>query len=166
MFTTISSIYKKGLKKLSWLIGTGAGIGLSPIAPGTCGSAAALLIYIILPIQSDSALVLILIILLGLIVGIGATGTLSTPDIPDPSKAVWDEFIGLWITCLFLPKSWEWLIPAFLIFRFFDILKPWPSKRLESLPKGWGIMLDDVLAGIYGCTCLNIVQHSILILLI
>ena len=152
MPTSVSSI--SHLKKLGWFIATGAGTGLSPVAPGTIGSGAALLIYLALPISSSSPFFLLLI-LLGLISGVWATGTLATPDNPDPSKVVWDEFIGLWITCLFLPKTWEWQILAILMFRTFDIFKPWPVRRLESLPKGWGIMFDDVLAGIYGIVCLN-----------
>ena len=143
------------MKKVAWFIGTGAGVGLSPVAPGTFGTAAALLIYYLLPIPSTSPIFLS-IILIGLVVGIWATGIVSTDDNPDPGKVVWDEYVGLWITCLLLPKTWEWLIFAFFIFRIFDILKPWPIKRVESFPKGWGIMLDDVLAGIYGNLCINI----------
>ena len=152
------------LKKLGWFIATGAGTGLSPIAPGTVGSGAALLIYLALPISGSSPF-LLLLILIGLISGIWATGTLATTNNPDPRKAVWDEFIGLWITCLFLPKTWEWQILAFLMFRMFDILKPWPIRRLEILPKGWGIMLDDVLAGIYGTVCINFARIAFLHLL-
>ena len=143
------------MKKVAWFIGTGAGVGLSPVAPGTFGTAAALLMYYVLPVPSTSPIFLS-IILIGLVVGIWATGIVSTDDNPDPGKVVWDEYVGLWITCLLLPKTWEWLIFAFFIFRIFDILKPWPIKRVESFPKGWGIMLDDVLAGIYGNLCINI----------
>ena len=143
------------MKKVAWFIGTGAGIGLSPVAPGTFGTAAALLIYYILPVPSTSYIFLALI-LIGLIVGIWATGILSTDNDPDPGKVVWDEYVGLWTTCFLVPKTWEFLILAFLIFRIFDILKPWPIKRIETFPKGWGIMLDDVLAGIYGNLCINI----------
>ena len=80
----------KCLKKVAWLIATGAGVGLSPIAPGTLGTAAALLIYYILPVTSDSYIFLS-IILTGLVVGIWATGDLSTDHDPDPGKVVWDE---------------------------------------------------------------------------
>ena len=145
------------MKKVAWFIGTGSGVGLAPVAPGTFGTAAALLIYYVLPIPSGSPIFL-LIILIGLVVGIWATGILSTDNNPDPGKAVWDEYVGLWITCFLLPKTWEWLILAFFIFRILDILKPWPIRRVESLPKGWGIMLDDVLAGIYGNLCINITR--------
>ena len=145
------------MKKIAWFIGTGSGVGLAPVAPGTFGTAAALLIYYVLPVPSGSPIFLS-IILVGLVVGIWATGILSTDNNPDPGKVVWDEYVGLWITCFLLPKTWEWLILAFFIFRILDILKPWPIRRVESLPKGWGIMLDDVLAGIYGNLCINITR--------
>ena len=145
------------MKKVAWFIGTGSGVGLAPVAPGTFGTAAALLIYYVLPVPSGSPIFLS-IILVGLVVGIWATGILSTDNNPDPGKVVWDEYVGLWITCFLLPKTWEWLILAFFIFRILDILKPWPIRRVESLPKGWGIMLDDVLAGIYGNLCINITR--------
>jgi len=145
------------LKKIAWFIGTGSGVGLAPVAPGTFGTAAALLIYYVLPVPSGSPIFLS-IILVGLVVGIWATGILSTDNNPDPGKVVWDEYVGFWITCFLLPKTWGWLLFAFFIFRILDILKPWPIRRVESLPKGWGIMLDDVLAGIYGNLCINITR--------
>ena len=157
MFTSLSSSCNKYLKKVAWFIGTGSGVGLAPVAPGTFGTAAALLIYYVLPVPSGSPLFLS-IILVGLVVGIWATGILSTDNNPDPGKVVWDEYVGFWITCFLLPKTWGWLIFAFFIFRILDILKPWPIRRIESLPKGWGIMLDDVLAGIYGNLCINITR--------
>ena len=157
MFTSLSSSCNKYLKKIAWFIGTGSGVGLAPVAPGTFGTAAALLIYYVLPVPSGSPIFLS-IILVGLVVGIWATGILSTDNNPDPGKVVWDEYVGFWITCFLLPKTWGWLLFAFFIFRILDILKPWPIRRVESLPKGWGIMLDDVLAGIYGNLCINIAR--------
>ena len=151
------------MKKVAWFIGTGAGVGLSPIAPGTVGTAAALLIYYILPLPSDSYIFLSMI-LIGLVVGIWATGDLSTDHNPDPGTVVWDEYVGLWITCFLLPKTWGFLILAFFMFRIFDIIKPWPIRKIESFPKGWGIMLDDVLAAIYANLTINISQFLFLYL--
>ena len=156
-----SSSCHKYLKKIAWLIGTGAGVGLVPVAPGTFGTAAALLAYYVVPVPSTS-LIFLSVILIGLIVGIWATSILSTDDNPDPSKVVWDEYVGLWITCFLLPKTLAWAICSFFIFRIFDIAKPWPIRRIESFPKGWGIMLDDVLAGIYGNLCINITRSIFL----
>lgn len=142
---------------LGRFIGSGFGTGLSPVAPGTVGSFAAAVIYWVLPVGSTSP-VLYGMIVAGFVLGIWAAGTLATPDDPDPSKAVWDEFVGLWITCLFLPKELVWLAAAFLSFRIFDVLKPWPARRLESLHGGLGIMADDLAAGLYGAVALNAVR--------
>ena len=69
---------------------------------------------------------------------------------PDHGSATWDEFVGMWLTCLLVPfGSPVWLAGAFVVFRAFDVLKPWPCRRLERLPRGWGIMLDDVGAGLW-----------------
>lgn len=67
----------------------------------------------------------------------------------DPSIVVIDEIVGIWITLLFLPKIIPVMIIGFLAFRAFDILKPQPARNFEKIPNGWGIMLDDVIAGIY-----------------
>ena len=142
------------LDRLAWLVGTGLGSGLSPVAPGTAGTLAALAIYLLLPISGDS-LPLYLMILIGFPLGIWATGRLVTEEEKDPGRAVWDEFIGLWVTCLLLPKTWPWMAAAFLCFRVLDIVKPWPARRSEALPGGLGIMADDLLVGIYGAVILN-----------
>ncbi len=142
------------LDKASWLLGAGFGTGLAPVAPGTVGSLLALVIYAFLPISEDS-LALYLMIGVGFVLGIWATGSLTSPSEPDPRKAVWDEFIGMWTTCIFLPKTVSWLAAAFFCFRILDIVKPWPIRRLERLPGGVGIMADDLLAGFYGAALLN-----------
>ena len=139
---------------LAWLMGTGLGSGLAPIAPATAGSFVALVAYFILPISEDSV-ALYLLISLGFLAGIWATGSLADPSDEDPSRAVWDEFVGMWATCLLLPKEVLWMAAAFFSFRLLDILKPWPIRRLERLPGGLGIMADDLLAGFYGAAMLN-----------
>lgn len=67
----------------------------------------------------------------------------------DPKEFTLDEIIGTWISLLFIPKKIWYLLPAFFIWRFFDIVKPFPIKKLEQIKNGWGVILDDVLAGIY-----------------
>ena len=153
------------LTSLGKAIGLGFGAGLSPVAPGTVGSLAAVALYYIIHVTltsfpaADSHLIdevaLALLILVGLPLGIWATGLLVTDEEPDPGRAVWDEYAGMWITCLFLPPTLLWLGTAFICFRVFDILKPWPANWLERLPGGWGIMADDVVAGLYGMALLN-----------
>ena len=140
-------------------LGAGAGTGLFPVAPATAASLAAVLIYWFSPLPEDSW-GLYLLVGLGFIVGVWATGTLIGPNDPDPKAAVWDEFIGMWATCILLPKTLPWMAAAFILFRVLDVLKPWPIRRFERLPRGWGIMADDLAAGIVGALALNIVYRA------
>ena len=146
------------------VIGLGLGSGLSPMAPGTAGSLAAVVIYWLLTRVlstlglDDPAIqqgLLLGLIMVGFPLGVWATGLLSTTADHDPGRAVWDEFVGMWIACLLLPPTWYWLLAAFILFRLFDVVKPWPARRLENLPGGWGIMADDAAAGLYAAALLN-----------
>ena len=119
---------------------------------------AAVVIYWFSPLAEDS-LGLYLLVGLGFLVGVWATGSLITPNDPDPKTAVWDEFIGMWVTCLLLPKTLPWMAAAFVLFRVLDVLKPWPVRRFERLPRGWGIMADDLAAGVLGALALNAVYR-------
>lgn len=142
------------INKIAWVVGTGLGSGLVPVAPATAASLVALVIYFFAPIAEDS-LSFYALIGVGFLVGIWATGELVSPTEPDPHRAVWDEFVGMWTTCLYLPKELSWVAAAFLCFRVLDVAKPWPIRRLERLPAGLGIMSDDLLAGVYGAALLN-----------
>ena len=143
--------------KVGWLLGTGLGSGLAPIAPATVASLLTLAVYFALPISGDSP-ALFLAVGLGFPVGIWATGTLVKPTLLDPPQAVWDEVIGMLATCLLLPKTIPWMVAAFVCFRVLDIVKPFPINRLERLPGGVGIMADDLLAGLVGAAALNLVR--------
>lgn len=145
------------LGRLARLVGTGFGAGLAPVAPATAGSLLALIVYFFSPID-EASVPLYLLIGGGFLVGIWATGSLVTPASNDPKGAVWDEFVGMWATCLLLPKSLPWMAAAFLCFRVLDIAKPWPIRRLERLPRGLGIMADDLLAGLCGALLLNVLR--------
>ena len=144
--------------RLAWFIGSGFGCGLSPLAPGSVGSLAAVIILYLLsfampgpPGGWERMAILAAMSVAGLAMGVWATGRMSTLENPDPGSATWDEFVGMWLTCLLIPfHSPVWLAIAFLVFRALDVLKPWPCRRLERLPAGWGIMLDDVGAGLWG----------------
>ena len=82
--------------------------------------------------------------------------------VKDPGCIVWDEFVGLWITLFMLPFGWYWIFIGFGLFRFFDIVKPWPvSWADKSLSGGMGIMVDDVLAGFYGLACIQLANFLI-----
>ena len=146
------------LNSIGRTIGLGFGTGYCPVAPGTSGSLAAVAFYylITLAVGPLSPYVLVALILVGSAIGVWATGLLVTQEEPDPGRAVWDEFVGMWITCLLVPPTIPWLALAFVLFRVFDVLKPWPANRLERLPRGWGIMADDVVAGLYGAALLYV----------
>ena len=143
--------------RIGWLFGAGFGSGLAPIAPATVASAIALAAYWALPISGDS-LALYLMVALGAVLGVWATGTLVKPTLLDPPQAVWDEVIGMWATCLLLPKAIPWMLAAFVCFRVLDIVKPFPINRLERLPGGVGIMADDLAAGLVGAVALNLIR--------
>ena len=150
------------MKQLSsgagWLFGTALGLGLSPLAPATLASLVAVAVYAPLPMDGNSPSFLVLVAA-SLVIGPWACGSLIRADDPDPKRAVWDEVAGVWLTCLFLPKTLPWLAAAFLLFRVLDILKPWPIRRFERLPGGYGIMADDVAAGVIGAAALNLVYR-------
>lgn len=161
--------------RLAWAIGTGFGSGFFPVAPGTVGSAAAGAVFygIIYAAAYEGQLGVVLLYAFGpltifaaLPLGIWATGRMSTDAVPDPGAAVWDEFVGMWLTCLplalqtfytYLLFPPYWIVLPFFLFRALDIFKPWPCRRLERLSGGWGIMLDDVAAGIWGFLAVSLV---------
>lgn len=131
-------------------IASGFGIGLSPRAPGTVGSLAALVPWWFL-LRDQPPWIYALALVVAFAVGVWAAGwVIDRTRIEDPGVVVWDEFIGQWIALFLLPAGWPWIIAAFALFRLFDIWKPWPVRWADrQLHGGTGAMLDDVLAGIY-----------------
>ena len=146
------------LDRAGWAMGTGLGIGMAPVAPATVASLAAVLLYGFSSLDEDST-GFFLLCGLAFLAGIWACHTLITEADHDPKRAVWDEFAGMWITCLFVPKTLPWLVAAFVVFRVLDILKPWPIRRFERLPGGLGIMTDDLVAGVAAAVGLNAVSR-------
>jgi phosphatidylglycerophosphatase A len=134
------------MKPLSYLISTFFYLGKLPKAPGTWGSLGALLVWSFIP---ESLFFRFILLSLTLIIGFIACGnTLKESDDPDPSFIVIDEVVGLWITLLFVPKTIFLFILGFLLFRLFDILKPSFIYSVQFLKGSWGVMLDDILAGV------------------
>lgn len=131
-----------------YFLALGCGSGLSPRMPGTVGTLAAIPFYFLF-IQAGIWGYL-LIVLSAIPFGIWVCEKVAQDmQVKDPACIVWDEFVGLWITLFMLPSGWYWLPIGFLLFRFFDVLKPWPISWLDkNLPGGYGIMLDDVAAGL------------------
>ncbi|MEH6625673.1 MAG: phosphatidylglycerophosphatase A [Motiliproteus sp.] len=138
------------------LLAFGFGSGAAPKAPGTWGTAAALIPYLFL--AELPLLPYLAVIAVSFIAGIYICGrTAEDLGVHDHGGIVWDEFVGLWITLIAVPGHWSWILAGFVLFRFFDIIKPWPiSWADKQVSGGLGIMLDDVIAGIFAWGCLQL----------
>nr|WP_246480431.1 phosphatidylglycerophosphatase A [Motiliproteus sediminis] len=137
----------------------GFGSGAPRRAPGTWGTLAAFAPYAVLVQLSLPAY--LVAILVAFVIGIYFCDKTSRDlGVHDHGGIVWDEFVGLWITLILIPPGWGWLFAGFVVFRFFDILKPWPIRWADKrVSGGFGIMLDDVLAGIYALAVLQLVAY-------
>lgn len=136
------------LRNPAHLLSFGFGSGLAPRAPGTFGTLAAVPVYWLL---SGLSLPLYLALTaLAALLGIWLCGyTARRLGEHDHPSIVWDEFVGYFITMIAAPAGWQWLLLGFVLFRLFDILKPWPIRWIDRhVHGGFGIMLDDVLAGV------------------
>lgn len=129
--------------------------GLSPVGPGTCGTAVACAIAPLVFLPLGFALRLTLLVLLFFAGSWAGTRAEALLGCKDPGQVVIDELVGVWIVLLpFEKPGISLVLAAFLFFRLFDIAKPWPVSAAEHwLPGGYGIMLDDVIAGIYALAC-------------
>ncbi len=132
----------------------GLGSGLAPRAPGTIGTLAAIPFWILM--APLALAVQLAIIGISFLAGIWlCEKTSQNLGVHDHGGIVWDEFVGLWLTMLFAPPGLAWLLAGFALFRFFDIVKPWPIRYLDQkVHGGFGIMIDDVIAGIFAGLCL------------
>jgi phosphatidylglycerophosphatase A len=143
------------------LLGTGFGAGLVPVAPGTAGSALGLLpAWLML----DASLTLRLaVVAAGFLVGIWICGESARRfGVEDHPAIVWDEIVGQYAVTLVIGANPAWLLPAFGLFRLFDILKPWPIRDVDHrLRGGLGIMLDDMLAAAYAAVLLSLMQMAV-----
>ena len=130
----------------------GFGSGAAPVAPGTFGTLAAMLLYWLAPPLVYGALLVVTTVF-----GIWLCERTSKDlGVHDHGGIVWDEFVGYWITMFMAPAGLGWMLVGFGLFRVFDIAKPWPIKWAdEKIEGGLGIMLDDVIAGILACLCLQ-----------
>jgi phosphatidylglycerophosphatase A len=144
------------LSLLLTLIATGLGSGYSPLAPGTAGSVVGLALY--WPLQRASEPLQLSILVVVFLVGVAAASHVARRvGQEDPGLVVVDEVVGMWVSLLFLPLTAVTATFGFVLFRIMDIVKPWPARQLESLPGGWGIMADDLMAGIYANLLLRVV---------
>jgi phosphatidylglycerophosphatase A len=140
----------------AWIAATVLGAGYAPKAPGTAGSLVALLIAVPLAALGANNLLFLLISLGALYPAIVASGIVAGQSgVKDPSIVVIDEVVGQWLTFAgALRMNWRSFLIAFVLFRFFDILKPPPIRLIERLPGGAGIVLDDMMAGAFAALVL------------
>lgn len=159
MRTPAAEFARPLLKSPAGWIASGFGSGFFPYASGTFGTLVALIPWLAL---RHLPLWQYLVMLVGAFaLGVWASQrVIDTIEVQDPSVIVWDEFVGVWIALLAAPAGWEWAVGGFVLFRFFDILKPWPVSWADNQCKGgFGAMLDDAFAGLYALIALQAVAY-------
>lgn len=152
---------RTSLKNPIHLLALGFGAGLAPVAPGTMGSIVGLLLYLaLIPLNT---LAYALVVAAITIAGIWLCGiTARNLGVHDHPSIVWDEIAGYLVTMIGAPRGWQWMVLGFLLFRLFDIWKPWPIRPIDRhLTSGLGIMLDDVLAGAFAALSMQLVYRVI-----
>nr|VFJ47565.1 MAG: phosphatidylglycerophosphatase [Candidatus Kentron sp. DK] len=143
------------------LLSLGFGAGLSPFAPGTMGTLIGVAFYLVLyPLPLSWYLPIVAV---SFILGIRlCEKTARALGVHDHPAIVWDEIVGFLITMIAAPTGWEWILAGFGLFRLFDILKPWPIGVIDARVRGgFGIMLDDLLAGVYGLILLQLAASTL-----
>jgi phosphatidylglycerophosphatase A len=133
---------------LATVVATGLGSGYAPFAPGTAGSLVGLALF--WPVHHLTLAGQCVATALVFALGVAAAGHVARRSgIEDPGLVVADEVVGMWVSLLGLPLTGVTAAAGFFLFRVFDVFKPYPARDLERLPGGWGIMCDDVMAGVY-----------------
>ncbi len=143
--------------KLHKLIATVFGIGYVRKGSGTIAAAVCCILWILIPASEFAHYwqVLLTIVISGL--GVWSGNIMDSIWGKDSNKVVIDEVGGMMVTLLFIPVQLKFILAGFVLFRFFDIAKPLFIRKMESLPKGWGVMADDILAGIYANILLKVI---------
>lgn len=157
---------KQKLSELSFFdrfIATGFFSGYAPAAPGTAGSAVALAFFLIPGFSSFGILMPVTVVMF--IAGGIAAGKAERLLGQDPSAVTIDEVAGMWLSLWLVPVTLTTALAAFLIFRFFDIVKPWPARYFDRKTGGWNIMLDDVVAALFTNIVMQILLRAVLIML-
>ena len=141
------------------LFGSGFYTGYIPFASGTFGSLVALIIYFIPGFEK--IYILIPIILITFVLGIPVGNKFEKAYGKDPAQCTIDEFMGMWISLIFIPKTILNALACFFIWRFFDIIKPYPARDLEKLNGGLGVMIDDFVAALYSLVSAHLILFII-----
>lgn len=158
MAHTPSSVWRNPVHFLAFGLGSGA----VAVAPGTFGTLAAALLYVFFPDMSN--VVYLLFVLTSFVAGVWLCGkTAADIGVHDHGGIVLDEFVGFWLTMFLAPPGLIWLAAGFVLFRLFDIIKPWPISWVDHhVHGGFGIMIDDVLAGLMAWVCLQLIATVVL----
>ena len=154
--------------RASFAVATGFWSGLSPVAPGTAGSAAALVIPLALasagawneittPLLLCATFFIVGVVTVELLLRRGVFGE----GVTDPQRVVVDEFVGMYATMFYVPVTGPNLLIAFLLFRVFDVTKPFPIRKVEHVHGAYGVILDDLVAGIYACIAFHVIRQYI-----
>ena len=148
------------------LIATSLGAGFSPFAPGTVGALVAVMVWYLCSLCMDYCALqwtLVGLIVVFTILGVWSATISERYWGEDPSRVVMDETVGEWIALLAVPASghWGYVLAAFVLFRFFDIVKPLGVRSMEKLKGGYGIMADDILSGIYAAIVIVVFNYFV-----
>jgi len=137
----------------------GFGSGLAPRIPGTTGTLVGVLLFILMP--DMDWITYLVVVVCGFLFGIFCCGyTTKVLNVHDHHSIVWDEIIGYLVTMFMVPKEWIWILIGFILFRTFDIFKPWPISFIDHrIKSGFGIMLDDVVAALFSLAIIQIVIY-------
>ena len=146
------------MRFISNLLATGFYVGYVPLLPGTMGSLLGAFLYWLLP-NSTAPSFLIVIAVLFLVGAWASTEVEKQTETRDNQKIVIDEVVGVLITLALFEKELIWMGVGFILFRVFDIIKLFPANYSERLPGGWGVMMDDVVAGVYGAVSLRLLYQ-------
>ena len=146
------------MERFHRLISTCLGIGYTPKGGGTVAAVACCIAWYFAGAGgNESAFLEVSVTGLILAIGIWSAGKVENKWGKDSSKVVIDEVAGMCLTLLFIPVRWQYVLIGLVLFRFFDIVKPLYIRRMEKLNGGWGVMMDDVLAGIYSNIVLQLI---------
>ena len=147
------------LRSPASFLALGAGAGLSPVAPGTFGTLAAIPLALLMPASVPAQLAVVALLFA---LGVWCCGRCAAElGVHDHGGIVWDEIVGYLLTMVAVPRSVGWLVLGFLLFRLFDITKPWPVGAIDRrVGGGFGIMLDDVVAALFAVAVMQIAVRS------
>jgi phosphatidylglycerophosphatase A len=149
----------RAVRWIAWAIATWFGCGRAPLAPGTAGTLGAVPLYLLVARWGPTGVALAAVALSG--IGVWAAGLVAREiGAKDPPAVVVDEVVGFLFTMAPVRHAaWGAVAVGFLLFRVLDVTKPWPIRRLEALPRGWGIVADDAAAGLIGAGAMALAQR-------